>query len=542
MNRDFRYSVGFYFEDKERDSVLIWHHCSNKPVNFLTAKFDFVEAKYGSTCPNCGEPLLRWEAMHGPKAYTRINPYSLNNDAPLTLYPVENKRYVVLHFAYIDQVRIDVTDTVLSIGVFESYYNLWSKTTVFKKTTYYTRYSMNVKTGQTYQFSKELVGRKYKTGKGKCMKNISFLYHTENLDLPDDALYCLNEAIKNQMIITHGENVPLFESYNLELTMDNLIGYVRNPFICPALYNKIVNRSRRNSFDYNPILRELSVNNYCSNPIHQILSQSKIPCVKSLKRIAYKDPEGLPLLASISRSFQNVDVIRSLYFAFIHCYNQDDDVNNYQGNYIDFSARVFKTMIKHKGEQIIASKLLSFLMNDRNNNAFQTLSDMILCYDELQHCDFDFSKSYSIDELHLYLAALVSKRRTENRTIAYNFKELALETSDEAHILTLAKDTHELVDVGMKMNICVGSYGDDAVSKHCTILVLRRKEDNGPVGCLELHGNTLVQAKGKCNQLLQSNELCFVEKWVLSKEVKVGTKDLQHATIIKNKRKINNCV
>lgn len=57
------------------------------------------------------------------------------------------------------------------------------------------------------------------------------------------------------------------------------------------------------------------------------------------------------------------------------------------------------------------------------------------------------------------------------------------------------------------------------------------------LGCLELHDNTMVQAQGKCNQLLQSYELCFVEKWVLSKGVKAGTSDLQHSAIIENKGK-----
>ena len=183
-------------------------------------------------------------------------------------------------------------------------------------------------------------------------------------------------------------------------------------------------------------------------------------------------------------------------------------------------------MIKHKGENIIASKLISFKERDKDNNTYRTLDDMIHCYDRLKQCDFDFAKRYDIDELHLQLATSVGKLETENRTIYYTNRELSLEMTDDTFSLLLANDTHELIDIGVKMGICVGSYADDVISNNCTILILRRIEDNKPVGCIELCSWDVVQAKGNYNKLLQNEELDFIEKWIDSKGLHVATDDL----------------
>jgi hypothetical protein len=316
------------------------------------------------------------------------------------------------------------------------------------------------------------------------------------------------------MKVIHGENTPDFELYDTELSLNNLILYVRNPHICPALYNEIINRSSIR-------LKEITVKNDCRNPLQQMFLQSKIPDVKSLRRIAFTNPRCFPLLASISRTFRNVDIIRSLYAVYIDCL--DDEY----GRDVDFSAKIFKTMVKYKGEKIIASKLLKHKVCDKNNNAYGSLHDLIRFYDELQHCDFDFSRNYSIDELHLYLAGAVAVKKTQNRKIGYADKELSLEVSDDTFALFLAQDTHELISIGAYMGLCVGGYVDKAVSKRSTIFVLRKLEDNKPVGCIELRKDTVIQAKGFHNRLLQNQERIFVENWIKDKGLIVGTNDLK---------------
>lgn len=511
MLKEFRPGVGYFYEDTKNGKVLIWHRCANTPMCFLIDRFDF-EADYAKACRRCGQTVTKWEVMCC---------YDQEED--------DENNTVYLQFLNIDLIRIKTDDLSIGVGVFESAYNLWRGTAVFKKSTYHSFCSINIKTGYTYRFAKKKPG---KQDAHKGMENICYQGAGLDFILPDDALLYLCDEINQKMKAFHGIDVPSFESYGLELTFDNLIFYVRCPYMNPLLYHDMINISRCDGLNP-PRHKDLIVKSNCRDPLRQILSQSRIPNVKSLKRIFYGNITWSGLLVSICRSFQNVDIIRSLYLAFLGC--GENEYGCY--HYIDFSAKIFKTMIKHKGEQIVASKILSFKRYDKNNNTFRTLSDMIRCYDELKSCDFDFTKRYDIDELHLYLAKSVAKQKSENRKIPYADNEIGLETSDGIFALSLARDTHELADVGMQMEICVESYANEAVSKRCAIMILRGHDRNEPVGCIELHGDTVIQVKEKQNKLLDGQKKEFIEKWIADKGLTVGTNDLQNTEIVEHRRR-----
>jgi hypothetical protein len=108
--------------------------------------------------------------------------------------------------------------------------------------------------------------------------------------------------------------------------------------------------------------------------------------------------------------------------------------------------------------------------------------------------------------------------------IDYTQNERFLEVKKKSFSLTLAKDTLELIGVGAEMNICVGSYGERAVSKSCIIMILR--EDSVSVGCIELRDGSVVQAKGVRNTLLQNCERDFIKSWAAIKGLNIATNDL----------------
>ena len=195
-------------------------------------------------------------------------------------------------------------------------------------------------------------------------------------------------------------------------------------------------------------------------------------------------------------------------------------------------------MVKHKGEKLIAAKLLAHKIHDKNNNSFQMLHDMIYCYKKLKVCEFDFTKSYSLDELHLFLAVSVSMQETENRVLNYWPYELSLEAADGDYSISLAKDTYELISVGAKMRICVGSYSDRVGYGKSIIMILRHAKDCTTVGCVELHKDTVVQAKGAHNKLLRDGEWEFVMCWVSDKGLTIRTKDLHKPIETRNSRRI----
>jgi hypothetical protein len=433
----------------------------------------------GWVCPVCAMPANEWKEM----AFEFAEPH--------------------LFISNINRIIMNSGDSKITVGVYSF------------TAPEYTQFTVNIKTGHTYRFNRLILNKKRgMDNKNRNLSNVS--YRGSDFDLPHDANHYIHALVQGKMKIIHGDNIPSFESYQIGMTLTNLILYVKNPYICPKLYNGILNQSRRNPNDnFNP--KKLYIKNDCRNPIGRILSLSGVPSVKSIRKIIVSKPAGFPFLTALSRAFKNVDIIRSLYIAYVNCLNHEN-------HYIDFSSAVFQMMVKYKGEVHTASKLLSFIKRDKNNNAYTTLSDLIRCYDQLENCDFDFSQNYGIDELHLRLALLVTKQGHQNRVIGYTNSERLMEMSKKAFSLTLAKDTLELINVGAEMNICVGSYTDRAVSKSCTIMVLR--EDSISVGCIELREGSVVQVKGSRNQLLQNAEKAFIKNWATVKGLNVATNDL----------------
>ena len=91
--------------------------------------------------------------------------------------------------------------------------------------------------------------------------------------------------------------------------------------------------------------------------------------------------------------------------------------------------------------------------------------------------------------------------------------------SDGAFAITLAKDTRELRDVGAAMDICVGRYASEVIDRKSTILILRNLENYSAVGCIEMRGKIVVQAKGANNKTLGNQERKFVINWLINKSL-----------------------
>ncbi len=107
-----------------------------------------------------------------------------------------------------------------------------------------------------------------------------------------------------------------------------------------------------------------------------------------------------------------------------------------------------------------------------------------------------------------------------NREIEYSEKEKSREGETEGVSIKLPEDTAKLTDIGDAMHICVGQYGDSAVKKECTIYYMENT-DGKYVGCIEMQRNTLTQAKGYCNKMLQGKTAQALKAWVETKKIRV---------------------
>lgn len=160
---------------------------------------------------------------------------------------------------------------------------------------------------------------------------------------------------------------------------------------------------------------------------------------------------------------------------------------------------------KHNGEKR--------LFNQLNKVEQSCLIDSISMYRQIKQINRSYELNFNnnIETIHDILSKGFSTASTPNKKIAEN-KELKAIFKDFVHngiSYRLAKTTHELIDVGNAMDICVGSYGHDALKKKCFIVV-GYDTDNNPVTCIEINKRKgkfyISQAKKKRNQRPDAEE------------------------------------
>ena len=205
-------------------------------------------------CPVCALPANAWKEM----VYEFAEPH--------------------LYLSIFTRIIINADDTKINIGVY-----------CFTAPEY-THFTINIKTGHTYRFNRVILNKRH--GIDKKNKNlINISYRGSDFDLPYDAKQYIQILIKSKMKIIHGDCIPDFEAYQVGLSLTNLIFYVKNPYICPKIYNCILNQSRRNPDDnFKP--KKLFIKNDCHNPLDRILLLSGIPSVKTLEKSSLRTLQG----------------------------------------------------------------------------------------------------------------------------------------------------------------------------------------------------------------------------------------------------------
>jgi hypothetical protein len=143
--------------------------------------------------------------------------------------------------------------------------------------------------------------------------------------------------------------------------------------------------------------------------------------------------------------------------------------------------------------------------------------------------DYKFNFKCSLKELHDKLSLDYNKLKHENVAIKYPESVMALEGQYGELNFNLAKDTYELIEVGTTMGICVGGYGDRAVSKSLNIVVARDKDSN-PIICIEMDKFyfNVNQTKLKYNNSIKEDtiEYSAIKEWAEKHNLKFDTYDI----------------
>jgi hypothetical protein len=254
---------------------------------------------------------------------------------------------------------------------------------------------------------------------------------------------------------------------------------------------------------------------------------------KEIRKMAMNNSYLLSL-NTLSPYLKNNDLLKKLTYKF----EDVSDVNPFLFLGDEDSLKYYHIALKkiasfHFDETTFAyrlGKFIDFLSSKKDDNKvpFTVFTDHLMDIGRMilditrRKPDFLFQFNGDIAVFHDDLARELTRLKYENTLISYSNEENLLESKVNSYQFKLARDTHELIDIGNKLRICVGSYGEMATAKESIIVIVL--ENKSPVACVEIKNNRIIQAK------LHHNELPFGK-----------LKDLIIQWAIKNQLNYENC-
>jgi hypothetical protein len=389
----------------------------------------------------------------------------------------------------------------------------------------------NIKTGQTYLFEPryEKSKKRWKHYGGPRLKNISIssyagLLMSFKLEENDPKVQGLMDLLQAKLQEKFPYPVKSLRAYGLEhnakkhsekrLSLAILANYIRLPHLNSYDFNQFIedNRYMYEDKKFAYILRKARPDT--ANPIGDLVRAFKGPDAKSIRKLIMKNLDYLSRLYMF-QDFKDVNNVRRL------LEKSDDWRRGYNGYYDEKLPIFIKAMLKKAPETVVANKILKI-------DHLYLLSDTArMYYDIIEiNSEYDFDISRSLRDLHDIFSMDYNKLQHPNLPLEYTKQELKIECDIDGYEFRLAKETHELITVGAKMDICVGSYGNRAHRKELNICVAYK--DNEPVVCFELSRklDRVLQAKLHGNQRPKDElyELCM--EFVNRNEMSIDTYDL----------------
>lgn len=238
-------------------------------------------------------------------------------------------------------------------------------------------------------------------------------------------------------------------------------------------------------------------------------------------------PSYFPLSLLLFGQLKDINNVKKLLqCSFLFSYDEKD-----YRKMISLTKEFLRKYKKGKDETVFVNRLAK---------DHSCLLDTLYMYNDLRKIEnYSIDFSLSIKELHDIFSLDYKKIQNKNKKISQNkdLKKIFKNQCFEDIHYELAKDTYELIDVGSKMNICVGGYGDRAVRKDCYI-VIGYNNQNEPVTCMELTKKEgifkIEQVKKYRNNLAELNEQIFLINLFNSNSVNVPNRCYDLSMGIKN--------
>lgn len=314
---------------------------------------------------------------------------------------------------------------------------------------------------------------------------------------------------------------------NPNISIEYLATYIRVPNMNPFIFRKSLS-----DFSHTNLARKIkrSIKPFSDSPVKELINKFKLNNLnKPSMKIIHRDIRSLALFKfyDFIKDKNNLFKIVS-YFINHSSFYPGERTNDNKKLY-----KFFNTIYEQVGENSFVNKII------KSNDAYHTFYDSARMYfkileeyhDNNTDLDFDFRRK-NINEIHDELTYMFNK--ISHKSIKIEYEENALELNDkiEEYDIILPEETLELVNVGYKMKICVGSYSDRVVSHKCTIVVWYK--NNMPEICIEIVDNSIVQAKTKCNNKPNQQQIELIKEWAKKNNLIISTSDIEDFYFLRN--------
>jgi hypothetical protein len=209
----------------------------------------------------------------------------------------------------------------------------------------------------------------------------------------------------------------------------------------------------------------------------------------------------------------NIDIISN------HLENKDYPNRLYQINDIEsYNLSILKKFYNDKRILKIIANITKEdipLFKDTLNMT-DIVSDFNIKSDDNQKIKKLIKKPKSIKELHDFLSVLTTQIKQRNFSLPKQEELLSLEFSIRKEGLSIKIPTmnHDLIEIGQKLNICVGGghYADKIKNEKCLILTIFK--NSILTYCIEIHPESfeILQAKGAFNAPVPKKDLDWIKE------------------------------
>lgn len=395
--------------------------------------------------------------------------------------------------------------------------------------------TLNLDTGFAYKFPRYINGKKRKKSKSiinATFSNVDFIncrdysFNTKNYN---DFLFEIFNVIRdykikhlNLYIPTYKEQVKTYNENNTRGFITDFLNYssifLFNRY--PTLNFKLASRLFLNSTH-----KYFNENNNKEEKLFQKMRRG-IKCTE-------KDPIGF-MLKSYNIPQSKINKKRIYNYSFLLAYYKIknilkiDNINklfNNCSNYSNISRIIHCAIPLLKSEKNFNEN--NFINKITNNGDLNYLNDSCNMFSSIKSRNPDYKINFkgTIRNIHDRISKDYHEMKYKKIEINHEKKYKNLEGTYGELNFIFPKDNIELINIGKEMHICVGSYGEKAISKKTNIIVAKDKNDTKI--CIELTPNyhRIIQAKLTCNNKIEENTIEYeaITKWIEANNLYVNT-------------------